>query len=54
MGDEDVTGISNIDSGDKSEIDGYYTINGVRSEVPVRGMNIVKYKNGKTKKVMIK
>ena len=54
MGDEDVTGISNINNDDKSEIEGYYTVNGIRSDVPVKGMNIMKYKNGKTKKVMIK
>lgn len=53
-GDVDATGISATGTDSNAEIEGYYTINGVRSDVPVKGMNIVKYKNGKTKKVMIK
>lgn len=52
--DEDATSISTVDSNEEAEIEGYYSVNGVRSDVPVKGMNIVKYKNGKTKKIMIK
>ena len=52
--DEEATGISAASSSENAEIEGYYSVNGVRSEVPVKGMNIVKYKNGKTKKIMIK
>ncbi len=52
--DEEATGISAASTADNAEIEGYYTVNGVRSDVPVKGMNIVKYKNGKTKKIMIK
>ena len=50
--DADATSISTVNAND--EVEGYYTVNGVRSETPVKGMNIVKYKNGKTKKIMIK
>ena len=52
--DEEATGISAASSSENAEIEGYYSVNGVRSEVPVKGMNIIKYKNGKTKKIMIK
>ena len=52
--DEDATSISAPSTAENDEIEGYYTVNGVRSDVPVKGMNIVKYKNGKTKKIMIK
>ena len=53
-GDADATGISTTGTDSNTEIEGYYTVNGVRSDVPVKGMNIVKYKDGKTKKIMIK
>ena len=52
--DEDATSISATIADENTEIEGYYSVNGVRSDVPVKGMNIVKYKNGKTKKIMIK
>lgn len=52
--DADATGISSASIEQDAEIEGYYSINGVRSEVPAKGMNIVKYKNGKTKKIMVK
>ena len=52
--DEDATSISAANADENTEIEGYYSVNGVRSDVPVKGMNIVKYKNGKTKKIMIK
>ena len=52
--DEDATSISSAIADEDTEVEGYYNVNGVRSDVPVKGMNIVKYKNGKTKKIMIK
>ena len=52
--DSDATGVSSVKTGDDSDIEGYYNINGVRSETPVRGVNIIRYKNGSTKKVVIK
>ena len=51
---EDATSISAANADENTEIEGYYSVNGVRSNVPVKGMNIVKFKNGKTKKIMIK
>ena len=52
-GDEDVVGIS-TQVVDDSEIEGYYSVNGTKLAVPVQGTNIVKYKNGMTKKIFIK
>ena len=52
--DSDATGVSSVKTGDDSDIEGYYNINGVRSETPVRGINIIRYKNGSTRKVVIK
>jgi hypothetical protein len=52
--DSDATGVSSVKTGEDSDIEGYYSINGVRSETPVRGINIIRYKNGSTRKVVIK
>ena len=49
----DVTGISSVGV-DNDNVEGYYTVNGVRNETPVKGINIIRYKNGQTKKVVIK
>ena len=48
-----VTTIETVDNGD-AEIEGYYTVGGLRSETPVKGLNIIKYTNGKTQKVYVK
>ena len=53
VADEDVVGISN-QFVDESEIEGYYSLNGTKLAIPVQGANIVKYKNGMTKKIFIK
>ncbi|MBQ2199209.1 MAG: hypothetical protein II415_02825, partial [Bacteroidaceae bacterium] len=52
-GDEDVVGISSK-LVDENEIEGYYSLNGTKLAIPVQGTNIVKYKNGMTKKIFIK
>ena len=36
------------------EIQGIYNINGMRLNAPQRGINIIRYKNGSTKKVIIR
>ena len=51
--DDDITGISTMFL-NNDDIEGYYTVNGVRNETPVKGINIIRYKNGQTKKVVIK
>lgn len=38
----------------ENEIEGIYTIGGIKLEKPVQGVNIIRYKNGVTKKVYIK
>lgn len=46
------TGVYTInDSPNKADIIGYYNLMGVRSDVPHKGINIVIYSNGKTKKI---
>lgn len=50
---EDATGIQSM-LADGAEIAGYYDLNGVCHETPQKGMNIVKMKNGKSIKLMIK
>ncbi len=50
---ENATSINGIES-DMDEIEGIYTTNGLKVDEPVRGINIIRYKNGKTKKVIIK
>ena len=51
--DYDATGISSV-SVDNDDVEGYYNVKGVRNETPVKGINIIRYKNGQTKKVVIK
>lgn len=50
---DDATGIQSM-LADGAEIAGYYDLNGVCHETPQKGMNIVKMKNGKSIKLMIK
>ena len=51
--DDDITGISTMFL-NNDDIEGFYNVNGVRHDTPVKGINIVRYKNGQTKKVVIK
>lgn len=51
--DDDATGISTMYL-NNDDIEGFYNVNGVRHDTPVKGINIVRYKNGQTKKVVIK
>jgi len=39
---------------DNLEIEGIYTLGGVKVDNPVKGVNIIRYKNGQTKKLYIK
>ena len=49
------TGIVSVDTEEGAdEIQGIYNINGMRLNAPQRGINIIKYKNGSTKKVIIR
>lgn len=50
----ETTKITNVETIDSDEIDGIYSSNGVKLNTPQRGMNIIRYKNGKTKKIIIK
>ncbi len=43
--------IEDIDKELSEEIEGYYSPNGVKLEAPIKGLNIVKYKNGTSKKI---
>lgn len=48
------TGISVTEIADKDNIEAYYTINGLRLASPQKGINIVKMKDGTTKKIVMK
>ena len=49
------TGIVSVDTEEGAdEIQGIYNINGMRLNAPQRGINIIRYKNGSTKKVIIR
>lgn len=39
---------------DEDEIEGIYTLDGVKVQTPVKGMNIIRFTNGKTKKINVK
>lgn len=48
-----ITGISEIPAGVDGEIAGIYDVDGVKHETLQQGINIVKYTNGKTQKVIV-
>ena len=54
IGDEEdnPTAIDDVNTVDDA-IDAYYTVDGMKLESPAKGLNIVKYKSGRTKKVYI-
>ena len=54
MGEEDPTGINYVKEIDMNEVEGIYTPGGVKIENPTRGVNIIKFNDGRTKKVYIK
>ena len=47
---EETTGINRVNE-ENDEIEGIYSANGVPLETFTKGLNIIKYKNGKTKKI---
>lgn len=51
---DESSGINEITSDKKSEIVGYYSISGYRTDVPQKGFNIVKYADGTSGKIFIK
>lgn len=49
-----VTGITTTDNSDISEADRWYTLEGKSVDSPERGVNIVRMKNGTTRKVLVR
>ena len=49
-----ILGIESVTNGSSCAIDQYYSINGVKNKNPRTGLNIVRTKNGKTRKVISK
>ena len=39
---------------DSNDVEGVYTVSGAKVEKPVKGVNIIRYKNGTTKKIYVK
>lgn len=54
--DNDPTGIESVDKSVENDgvIERYYDINGVRYNAPQKGVNIIRYSNGKTRKIIRK
>lgn len=53
--DEEATGIETTPAdAEMVEVEGYYTLSGVKVQNPGKGLHIVKFANGETKKVFIK
>ena len=50
----DITGINSDQLIDDENIEGFYTVDGAKVEKPVKGVTIVRFTNGKTKKIFIK
>ncbi len=51
---DQATGIEDVTDGQEKEVEGYYNAAGLRTDNPSRGINIVKYKDGSSKKVYFK
>lgn len=49
-----LTGIENINISNNEQVNGFYTIDGLRFINPQKGLNIVKMKNGTIKKILVK
>lgn len=52
--DGDATGIDSSRIINSDDVEGIYTTNGMKVDEPVRGINIIRYKNGKTQKIIVK
>ena len=52
--DDTPTEISMPNTDDNNRINGYYSINGIRLERPMKGLNIIRMKDGNTRKVIIR
>ena len=52
--DGDATGIDRTRVINSDDVEGIYTTNGMKVDEPVRGINIIRYKNGKTEKIIVK
>ena len=52
-GDGDTDSINNAQT-EECEIQGIYTLGGIKVEHPVKGVNIIKYTDGRTKKINVK
>ena len=52
--DGEATGIDSSRIINSDEVEGIYTTNGMKVDEPVRGINIIRYKNGKTQKIIVK
>lgn len=50
----DLTGISNVNAPAEKEVVGYYTIGGQRIDKPQKGLTIIKYSDGTTKKKILR
>lgn len=51
---ENVTGIANVADAEGKTPVAYYTVGGVKSSVPQKGISIVKYSDGSVQKVLVK
>ena len=52
---DETTAIDEIFNEANAEIEGFYTVGGIKHDKPIRGtLNIVKYTDGKTKKIYVK
>jgi hypothetical protein len=50
----EATDLNGIEFASDEEIEGYYTLNGVKVQTPAKGVYIVRYNNGVSKKINIK
>ena len=52
--DDTPTEISMPNTDDINRINGYYSVNGIRLEKPMKGLTIIKMKDGSTRKVIVR
>ena len=51
---DDTNQIMNYTISEDNEIEGIYTVNGMKVDEPVKGVNIIRFMDGKTKKIYVK
>ena len=48
------TGVANVSDNQPRTVTAYFTADGIKTATPVKGLNIVRYSDGSSKKIVVK